>query len=265
MSYNRDVFLCHASEDKEGIVRPVANALELAGIDVWVDEKQIVWGESILDKVNEGLRISKFVMVIMTESFLKKKYPKREMEIALNQEMSTGVNRVLPLLVGSQTITSRILQEYPVISAKMYVVWDGNTQKVVGEFQKVLGKNQLPQQNTSTTSPKRPIPMPKVQKKFTQFEKDKYARAALEEIKAYFANALRELENVHHDFKTDLMESSSFKFVCTVYFQGDLKNRCKIWLGSMSGGSTDTISFMDGQHLDINNDNSFSRLDFGHE
>jgi hypothetical protein len=254
MDFDKEVFLCHASEDKEGIVRPLGNALSHAGINVWVDEHEIVWGESILGKVNEGLSISKFVMVIMTESFLQKNYPKKEMEIALNYEMSTGINRVLPLLVGNQATRARILQEYPVISGKMYVVWDGNPQKIVGEFQKVLGKKGQPKPSIQTSPSKRSIPMPKIQKKFTQFEKDKFAREALAEIQAYFREGLHELERAHPDFKTDLMEYN-FKFVCTVYYQGEVKNRCKIWLGSMTGGSMDTISYMDGQHLDINHDN----------
>ena len=72
MDYQKDVFLCHASEDKKTVIRALTKAFDGAGITYWVDEAEIVWGESISNKVNEGLRISRYVIVILTESFLKK-------------------------------------------------------------------------------------------------------------------------------------------------------------------------------------------------
>jgi len=51
----RDVFLCHAGEDKDSIVRPLYKAFTDAGISYWYDEAEIPWGHSITQKVNEGV------------------------------------------------------------------------------------------------------------------------------------------------------------------------------------------------------------------
>lgn len=58
MSKHRDIFLCHASEDKLKVVKPLVAALNEAGISYWYDEAEIKWGDSVIQKVNEGLMIS---------------------------------------------------------------------------------------------------------------------------------------------------------------------------------------------------------------
>ena len=68
----RDIFICHASEDKVDVVRPVVRTLEKENITYWVDEGEILWADSITQKVNEGLRISRYVIVILSKSFLEK-------------------------------------------------------------------------------------------------------------------------------------------------------------------------------------------------
>ncbi|MEI4902521.1 toll/interleukin-1 receptor domain-containing protein, partial [Klebsiella pneumoniae] len=60
----RDIFICHASEDRDDVVRPLVEAFTAAGISCWYDEAEIQWGDSITQKVNEGLGASKFVVVI---------------------------------------------------------------------------------------------------------------------------------------------------------------------------------------------------------
>ncbi|MFM7790885.1 MAG: TIR domain-containing protein, partial [Microcystis panniformis] len=52
----KDVFICHASEDKLLIVEPLVSCLEKADITFWYDRAEIKWGDSITAKVNEGLR-----------------------------------------------------------------------------------------------------------------------------------------------------------------------------------------------------------------
>ena len=49
-----DIFICHASEDKEAIARPLANALKQAGLDVWYDEFTLTLGDSLRRKIDHG-------------------------------------------------------------------------------------------------------------------------------------------------------------------------------------------------------------------
>jgi hypothetical protein len=106
-------------------------AFTQAGISVWFDEAEIKWGDSITQKVNEGLKISRYVIVVLSPSFIKKNWPQKELNAALNIEISTGEIKVLPLLVGSENEKDKILENYPLLNDKMYLPWDGDLRKIV--------------------------------------------------------------------------------------------------------------------------------------
>ena len=139
----RDIFICHASEDKNEIVGPIVKAFTQAGISVWYDEAEIKWGDSVTQKVNEGLKISRFVIVVLSASFVKKNWPQRELSAALNIEASTGEVKVLPLLVGSEMEKREILDRYPLLSDKKYLAWTGNPHEIVKEMNNRLSKRGL--------------------------------------------------------------------------------------------------------------------------
>jgi hypothetical protein len=86
----RDIFVCHASEDKDDVVRPLVEPCTVAGISCWYDEAEIQWGDSITQKVNEGLASSKLVVVVFSPAFVRKNWPQRELNAVLNQEVSSG-------------------------------------------------------------------------------------------------------------------------------------------------------------------------------
>ena len=73
-----DVFISHASEDKDTFVRALAEALRQLGVKVWYDEFTLVPGRSISSSIDKGLAGSKFGLVVISESFIAKKWPKRE-------------------------------------------------------------------------------------------------------------------------------------------------------------------------------------------
>ena len=50
-----DAFISHASEDKEAIVRPLAEALVARGLDVWYDEFALRVGSSLRRTIDAGL------------------------------------------------------------------------------------------------------------------------------------------------------------------------------------------------------------------
>ena len=82
----RDVFLCHASEDKDSIVRPLYKAFTDVAISCWYDGAEIGWGDSITQKVNEGLRISRFAVAILSKASAHKHWPQRELYALMDQE-----------------------------------------------------------------------------------------------------------------------------------------------------------------------------------
>jgi hypothetical protein len=131
----RDVFLCHVGREKEAIVRPMYRALEAAGITSWLDEAEILFGDSIIQKINEGLRTSRFLLCFLSEDFVGRGWPEGEMAAALSAELSSGGQRVLPVIVGEP---EAILREYPLLRAKRYVSWADGADNLVAEIQRVL-------------------------------------------------------------------------------------------------------------------------------
>jgi hypothetical protein len=134
----RDVFICHASEDKDLVVRPMVEAFKQAGITCWLDEVEIGWGHSISKKVNEGLRKSRYVIVVFSSAFLQKNWPRRELDAALNIEAYSGEVKVLPLLVGTEEERRQILKQFPLLSDKLFEQWNVGTQSIISSLKSLL-------------------------------------------------------------------------------------------------------------------------------
>lgn len=91
-----DVFISHASEDKEDFVRDLAARLRAAGVSVWYDEFSIAWGDSLRRKIDRGLASSRFGIVVLSTAFFKKDWTQRELD-GLTQLEIAGRSRVLPI------------------------------------------------------------------------------------------------------------------------------------------------------------------------
>jgi hypothetical protein len=75
-----DVFISHASEDKDDLVRPLANALKEAGLSVWYDEFELKIGDSLRRKIDRGIARSRFGVVVLSEAFFAKGWTNYELD-----------------------------------------------------------------------------------------------------------------------------------------------------------------------------------------
>ena len=91
-----DFFICHASEDKEGFVRHLAETLEAKGASVWYDDFTLSVGDSLRREVDRGLASSQFGVVVLSEAFFKKEWPQRELDGLVTLEVQ-GRSRILPI------------------------------------------------------------------------------------------------------------------------------------------------------------------------
>jgi len=64
-----DVFISHASEDKDEVVRPLAQALRAEGLDVWYDEFELKIGDSLRRKIDAGIAQSRFGIIVLSQPF----------------------------------------------------------------------------------------------------------------------------------------------------------------------------------------------------
>ena len=257
MNELKDVFICHASEDKPEIIKPLVAAFKREDISYWYDEAEIKWGDSITEKVNEGLKISRYVVVVISKSFLSKNWPKRELNSALNIEASTGKVRVLPLVVGTDKVRKEIFQKYPLLNDKRYLTWENDVQKIVYALKARLGKTNkiFKDDNSVIEESNYDIPIPKIPKEFSQLDKDRFIRNTFDIIKKYFKKALDKLKDQYSNLDSELVEISNFKFACSIYQNGDLLNKCKIWIGGPL--SEDSIAYSEGSS-GYENDSSFN-------
>ncbi len=165
------------------------------GISCWYDEAEIQWGDSITQKVNEGLANSRYVVVVLSRASATKNWPQRELNAVLNQEASTGEVKILPLLVGSARDQRDILAQFPLLNDKRYLPWGGDLREIVSALRARLGGSEGMRVSTSRGSyawP--PYPASEIQKTFSQRDKDVFLRNAFVVVKGYFQEALQELD-----------------------------------------------------------------------
>ena len=103
-----DTFICHASEDKEAIARPIHTALTELKIYAWLDESEIRLGQSIRQKIDEGLASCRSATVILSRPFFLKHWTQYEMDGIVGRQMQ-GEILLFPIQHG---ITIEEIRDY---------------------------------------------------------------------------------------------------------------------------------------------------------
>jgi hypothetical protein len=91
-----DIFICHASEDKEDFVRGLAGTLRAKGLTVWYDEFTLKVGDSLRQSIDKGLNRSRFGVVVLSAAFFQKNWPQYELDGLAQREMD-GRKVILPV------------------------------------------------------------------------------------------------------------------------------------------------------------------------
>jgi len=91
-----DVFISHASEDKDDFVRPLATALINEGLNVWYDEMTLRIGDSLRQKIDKGLANSRVGLVVLSPSFISKGWTNYELDGIVTRTVS-GEQVLLPI------------------------------------------------------------------------------------------------------------------------------------------------------------------------
>lgn len=94
---NRDIFISHASEDKATIAKPLADQLISMGVSVWYDEYELQVGDSLREKIDDGLANSKYGVVILSNHFFSKNWTKIELNGLVSLSQFTNNPKLLPI------------------------------------------------------------------------------------------------------------------------------------------------------------------------
>lgn len=78
------------------MARPIANALNEAGLTVWYDEFEMKIGDSLRRKIDQGLAHSRFGIVIISRDFIKKGWTNYELDGIVTRAVS-GEQVMLPI------------------------------------------------------------------------------------------------------------------------------------------------------------------------
>lgn len=92
------IFLSHTSADKP-FLRKLRRDLMARGVPkVWLDEAEIQVGDSLIEKIDEGMAMSRYVGVVLSQKSIAAPWVKKELDVAMNREISSGEVVVLPML-----------------------------------------------------------------------------------------------------------------------------------------------------------------------
>ncbi len=92
-----DIFISHASQDKEEFVEPLAGLLRSMGYRVWYDEFVLKVGDSLRQAIDKGIANSAYGLVVLSPHFFAKAWPQRELDGLTAREISGRKKLILPI------------------------------------------------------------------------------------------------------------------------------------------------------------------------
>lgn len=94
-----DIFISHASEDKESFVDPLAHRLRELAVRVWYDKFVLTPGDRISEKIGEGLAKCRSGLLVISPVFIQKRWTKYELSGLVNRFVEEKT-RLIPVWLG---------------------------------------------------------------------------------------------------------------------------------------------------------------------
>jgi len=145
-----DIFICHASEDKDDVARPIAEFLRNEGYAVWYDEFTLKLGDSIRKSIDYGIANSMYGLVIFSPHFFSKDWPQRELDGLLTKTDESG-KIILPIW---HNVDRGIIQKtVPTLAEKFAVSTKLGLDVVIKQILNVLRSGPSISQKSETNEP----------------------------------------------------------------------------------------------------------------
>lgn len=120
------VFISYSQED-QGMARRIATAIKQAGIEVWIDLEKMEWGASFIAKMNEGLSMASYVILLLSPAANASRWVQREWMSTLADQGTV----LLPVLIAD-TVIPPILQD--LLFVDLRTDFDKGLQKIIDFF-----------------------------------------------------------------------------------------------------------------------------------
>lgn len=126
-----DFFICHASEDKEDFVRPFAHYIIKNEASVFYDEFSIKLGDSLSEKINQGLSQCKCAIVVLSKHFFEKSWTTVELQGIFQKHISQKAKLII---LYHEISHDDVLEKAPLL-ADIYAV---NTSAGIPEITRMI-------------------------------------------------------------------------------------------------------------------------------
>jgi hypothetical protein len=223
-----DVFISHASEDKDSVARPLAELLKHAGLEVWFDEFALKLGDNLRRSIDHGLTHSRYGVVVLSPAFFAKEWPQKELDGLVARE--SGRRKVV-LPVWHNVTREDVERFSPILAGRVAVSTSDGLDAVVRSVVSVLSPRASRSEDPTDTSIGRPHD--EVRKSVQEFN------AAF--AKAGFCNMINAFRHL------DLRVINLLKFTADTY--GHLLHEDLRAVQALEDETADTLAFKCTQML----------------
>ena len=137
----RDVFLCHAWDDRRGAAKDLHDLLESVGVSVWFSEKDVLLGSPLLREIDKGLAKSRVGIVLVTPAFL------RRIEAAgiADKELSALLARDLLVPIVHNTTYEALRDASPLLGSRTGLSTDEDTMEdIAAKLSELVAVDECP-------------------------------------------------------------------------------------------------------------------------
>ena len=114
-----DVFISHASKDKEEYVDELNRTIKKLGINVFYDTDVLSWGDNWKQAILNGTAESEFAIIVISRNFFEREWTEKELAEFMSKQNESGQKIVLPLLHGISRM--EMLNHYPSLEEIQYI------------------------------------------------------------------------------------------------------------------------------------------------
>lgn len=138
--YVWDVFISHASEDKDTFVKDLADELEKHGIKVWYDDFTLKVGDSLRQTIAKGLAESRFGIVVLSPNFFKKHWTHQELSALFAREKQ-DMKVILPIWLNLSV--EEVAKLFPLLADRKAIHSNLGLDNIVNQLLSVIEPEQL--------------------------------------------------------------------------------------------------------------------------
>jgi hypothetical protein len=137
-NYRWDIFISHASEDKDAVVSPLSVMLTRRGLLVWIDNQELLLGDSLRRKIDEGLANSRYGAVVLSRSFFRKEWPQKELDALISRERG-GARVVIP--IWHQVTFADVAAYSPMLADRLAADTSDGLERIASEIARVIQRD----------------------------------------------------------------------------------------------------------------------------